>query len=145
LGVRVRNERVCVPVKIDKMLLKYMDILIEKGFFESRSDIVREGIRRILLDYLPLLDKYIVCPICGARYKTFHNLVLHAKSHIVGLTCPVCRKSFRNEAALRQHFKKLGYRDPAHALLYAAVTNRNRRDSLLIKRLHEYLLNSVEE
>jgi len=141
----VRSKRVCVPVKIDKMLLKYMDILIEKGLFESRSDIVREGIRRIILEYLPLLDKHIACPICGARYKTFGALLLHAKSHVAGLTCPICKKSFRNEATLRQHFKKLGYRDPAHALLYVAVTNRNSRDSLLVKRLHEYLLNSVEE
>jgi len=43
-------------VKIPVMLIERMDELIESGYFQNRADVVREAVRRLLVDYHKLLS-----------------------------------------------------------------------------------------
>lgn len=40
-----------VSFKIPETLLREIDELINRGYFQNRSDVMREGLRRLLSDY----------------------------------------------------------------------------------------------
>ena len=46
-----------ISVKIPVALVERMDELIERGYFQNRADVVREAVRRLLVDYCELLSE----------------------------------------------------------------------------------------
>ena len=51
----MENEKVCVnlaPAELGKI-----DVLVAQGLFTSRTDLIREGIRRVLAEHAPTVEK----------------------------------------------------------------------------------------
>lgn len=73
------------------------------------------------------------CPICGKNFKRLGNFKYHfIRKHLVIIEnrCPVCKRQFNNEYALKKHiaFRK----DPEH-ILYAAILFTTSRSKVTLK------------
>ena len=124
-----------VAFKVPRRLLELLDRLIDAGVFDSRSEAVREAVRRLVAEYIDLLcDVEFECPFCGRYFTTFSGLVNHvAATHIAAGVdrCPACGSRLSSPKALVRHATMLAHADGLHALLYIAATKYKYRHRVL--------------
>jgi len=64
---------VVVPARLDRKLLRKLDELVDRGLYVSRSDAVRDAVRRIVVQ---AMEKEI-------NYPTLHRLVADVASQLI--------------------------------------------------------------
>jgi len=64
---------VVVPARLDRKLLRKLDELVDRGLYVSRSDAVRDAVRRIVIQ---AMEKEI-------NYPTLHRLVADVSSQLI--------------------------------------------------------------
>jgi len=64
---------VVVPARLDEKLLRKLDELVDRGLYVSRSDAVRDAVRRIVIQ---AMEKEI-------NYPTIHRLVADVASQLI--------------------------------------------------------------
>ena len=62
-----RSVTVPISAYIPVSVVERIDALIEKGFFENRSDFIREAVRRLLIEYERTLLHREPRPVPGVR------------------------------------------------------------------------------
>ncbi len=137
-----------VTFKVDEELLERLDCLVAAGVFDSRSEAIREAIRRLVEELgscsAAARARLYRCPVCGAELP-YHELRRHVERHLVegwngeAWRCPLCGRRFTSRDSLVEHLSLAA--DERHALLWALVSHRPRyRDRIeTIKRRKELL------